>query len=76
MKVTMRRVKVTPEEFDRLRRLDLACRTPVIYLGDGSGMAEHFDDERWVAGVEEILGERAPKRDYEPTAIEVVSDPA
>ena len=74
MKVTMRRVKVTQEEHEKLRNLELDCAMKEINTG---GLTTRFDSERWIAGVKDILGDRAPMGgEGYAVLIEVASDPA
>lgn len=54
-------VRVSPEEFDRLYRLEADCGI----------LGFNFDEGRWAKGASEILGDRMPPR-YSVGVIEVV----
>jgi hypothetical protein len=60
---------VTDREYARL--WDLSDRCHSMALVDGKGLTASFDDERWAAGVAEILGARTPPRDGMPTHLVV-----
>jgi hypothetical protein len=60
--VTVREIKITPQEMLALRELEIACWANI----------REFDTRRWLEGCRTILGERMPEVYGPPTRPVVV----